>query len=70
MSEGVHNPLVLPDNIPAPVDDGGAKHLAGLLLPDIALRATDVAAVVVVFFVGEIVLSRLLFHLRIRDRPY
>lgn len=41
-----------------------------LCVPDLALRATDVAAVVVAFFVGEIVLSRLLFHLRIRDRPY
>jgi CDP-2,3-bis-(O-geranylgeranyl)-sn-glycerol synthase len=37
---------------------------------DMALSATDVAAVVAVFFVGEIVLSRLLFRLRIRDRPY
>ena len=45
MSEGVHNPLILPDNIPAPVDDGGAKHLTGLPLPDIALRATNGADV-------------------------
>jgi peroxiredoxin len=27
--------------IPAPVDDGGAKHLTGLAVPDVALAATD-----------------------------
>jgi peroxiredoxin len=27
--------------IPAPVDDGGAAHLAGMKLPDVALTATD-----------------------------
>jgi peroxiredoxin (alkyl hydroperoxide reductase subunit C) len=27
--------------IPAPVDDGGARHLTGLAMPDIALPATD-----------------------------
>jgi CDP-archaeol synthase len=37
---------------------------------DLALGAADIAVLVAVFLVGEIVLSRLLFHLRIRDRPY
>jgi peroxiredoxin len=37
----MHNPLVLPDNLPAPVDDGRARHLAGMRLPDMALAATD-----------------------------
>lgn len=37
---------------------------------DLSLTATDVVAVVGVFLVGEIVLSRLLFRMRIRDRPY
>ena len=43
MSEapGTHNPLNLPPNIPLPQDDGAAKHLAGMKLPDIALPATD-----------------------------
>ena len=43
MSEapGTHNPLNLPPNIPVPQDDGAAKHLAGMKLPDIALPATD-----------------------------
>jgi CDP-2,3-bis-(O-geranylgeranyl)-sn-glycerol synthase len=36
----------------------------------LALGAADIVAVVVLFFAGEIVLSRLLFQLRIRDRPY
>ena len=42
---GTHNPNVLPPNIPAPQDDGAAKHLAGQKLPDLALPATDGASV-------------------------
>lgn len=38
---GQHNPNVLPAGIPAPQDDGGARHLTGLRLPDMALAATD-----------------------------
>jgi peroxiredoxin len=38
---GPHNPLNLPSDIPAPQDDGGARHLTGRRLPDIALAATD-----------------------------
>ena len=43
MSEapGTHNPQVLPAGIPAPQDDGAARHLVGRRLPDIALPATD-----------------------------
>ena len=37
----VHNPNVLPADIPAPQDDGGARHLSGLKLPPVALTATD-----------------------------
>ena len=37
----VHNPNVLPADIPAPQDDGGARHLSGLKLPPVALVATD-----------------------------
>jgi peroxiredoxin len=36
-----HNPNVLPTDIPAPQDDGGARHLAGLRLSSVALAATD-----------------------------
>ena len=38
---GMHDPTVLPPDIPAPQDDGGAAHLAGMALPVIALAATD-----------------------------
>jgi peroxiredoxin len=38
---GMHNPNILPPNIPAPQDDGAARHLAGMKLPDLALAATD-----------------------------
>jgi peroxiredoxin len=36
-----HNPNVLPDGLPIPQDDGGARHLTGLKLPALALTATD-----------------------------
>jgi peroxiredoxin len=43
MSEapGTHNPLILPPDIPAPQDDGAARHLAGMTMPDLELPATD-----------------------------
>jgi peroxiredoxin len=40
-----HNPLVLPTDLPAPQDDGAARHLTGLALPDLPLPATNGAAV-------------------------
>jgi len=42
---GTHNPPFLPPGIPAPQDDGAARHLAGMKLPDLALPASDGAAV-------------------------
>jgi len=36
-----HDPTILPPDLPAPVDDGGARHLQGLKLPALALSATD-----------------------------
>jgi peroxiredoxin len=43
MSEapGTHDPNFLPSDIPAPQDDGAARHLTGMKLPDIALPATS-----------------------------
>ena len=38
---GQHNPNVLPSGIPVPQDDGAARHLPGMTLPDMALPATD-----------------------------
>jgi peroxiredoxin len=47
MSEapGTHDPTILPPNIPIPQDDGAARHLTGMKLPDLALPATDGSAV-------------------------
>ena len=42
---GAHNPNFLPPDIPVPQDDGAARHLAGLALPDIPLHATSGAPV-------------------------
>ena len=42
---GTHDPNTLPPNIPAPLDDGGAAHLTGMTLPDLALPATSGAPV-------------------------
>jgi len=38
---GAHNPLYLPPDIPAPQDDGAARHLTGMKLPDLELPATS-----------------------------
>jgi peroxiredoxin len=43
-ARGTHNPQALPSDIPIPQDDGAARHLAGMQLPDLALPATDGAA--------------------------
>src|ERR1700675_3791224 len=45
MADVLHDPNVLPDDLPVPQDDGAAHHLAGFRLPDIALAATDGAEV-------------------------
>jgi peroxiredoxin len=45
MSPILHNPLELPDELPAPADDGGARHLVGLPWPDLTLPATDGSSV-------------------------
>lgn len=39
-SQNTTNPLVLPDDLPRPVDDGGADHLTGMKVPSVRLRAT------------------------------
>lgn len=39
---GLIDPTQLPEDLPAPADDGGTRHLVpGTRLPDIALAATD-----------------------------
>jgi peroxiredoxin len=41
----LHNPQELPDDLPVPQDDGGARHLPGMKLPSIALTGTGGGAV-------------------------
>jgi hypothetical protein len=54
----------------------GLDQIPECLFPALACRsmldftAIDIAAVVISFFVGEIVLSRLLFKWHVRDRPF
>jgi peroxiredoxin len=45
--------MILPPNLPVPQDDGGARHLVGRRWPDLALPATDCAAVNVSRLVGR-----------------
>ena len=42
--------------IPAPVDDGGAKHLVGMTIPPVALPATDGKSVTLASLPGRVVL--------------
>jgi len=42
---GKHDPTYLPPGIPVPQDDGAARHLTGMKLPDLALPATNGPAV-------------------------
>lgn len=41
MANAMHDPTVLPGDLPAPQDDGRAAHLTGMKLPDVRLPATD-----------------------------
>jgi peroxiredoxin len=41
MATPLHDPNILPDNLPVPKDDGAAAHLKGRRLPDLALTATS-----------------------------
>lgn len=45
MAAVLHDPNVLPDDLPVPQDDGAARHLVGMKLPDIPLASTDGAQV-------------------------
>src|SRR5262245_47083134 len=41
----VRNLTQLPPDLPVPVDDGAARHLVGMQMPDLGLAATDGASV-------------------------
>jgi peroxiredoxin len=42
---GAHDPTLLPSDLPVPHDDGAARHLAGMTLPDLSLPATGGPAI-------------------------
>jgi peroxiredoxin len=52
----LHDPTVLPPELPAPTDDGRAQHLAGLKLSALALAATNGSLVDLSQLAGRIVL--------------
>jgi peroxiredoxin len=51
----MYDPTVLPPDLPAPVDDGAARHLVGMPLPRIALRSTSDRAVILADLAGRVV---------------
>ena len=51
----LHDPTVLPEDLPVPRDDGAARHLAGARLPALALAATDGAQVDLAALAGRTV---------------
>ena len=53
---GMHDPTVLPSNLPVPEDDGAARHLTGMKLPDVTLPATTGPAVSLAKLTGRTVL--------------
>jgi hypothetical protein len=62
--------------LPAGSKATGLDQVPESLFPLLACRsalpltALDIVAGVAIFFVGELLLSRLLYHLHLRDRPY
>jgi CDP-diglyceride synthetase len=63
-------------NLPASSRAVGLDQIPESLFPLLACRGVfpltlaDIAATVAIFFVGEVLLSRVLYKLRVRDRPY
>ena len=53
---GKHDPTFLPSDIPVPQDDGGARHLTGMKLPDLPLPATRGGAFNLAIIAGRTVL--------------
>jgi len=62
--------------LPSSSRASGLDQIPEALLPLLACRnllaltAADIVVCVVMFFIGEVVLSRLLYAFRLRDRPY
>lgn len=50
-----HDPTILPDDLPVPVDDGATRHLTGAKLRDIPLQSTDGTKVSLAWMPGRAV---------------
>jgi CDP-2,3-bis-(O-geranylgeranyl)-sn-glycerol synthase len=63
-------------NLPAGGKATGLDQVPESLFPLLACRsalpltALDIVVIVVIFFAGELLLSRLLYHFHLRDHPY
>jgi CDP-archaeol synthase len=63
-------------NLPPSSRATGIDQIPECLLPTLAIRsalgltAFDILSVVIIFFVGEVLLSRMLFKWNICNRPY
>ena len=63
-------------NVPAGGKATGLDQIPESLFPLLAcgialpLTAVDISVGTAIFFVGEVLLSRLLYHFHLRDRPY
>ena len=63
-------------NLPAGGKATGLDQVPESLFPLLACRSAlrltvlDIIAGVAIFFVGELLLSRLFYHFHLRDRPY
>ncbi len=63
-------------NVPAGGKATGLDQIPESLFPLLACRSVlrltvlDIIAGVAIFFIGELVLSRLFYHFHLRDRPY
>jgi peroxiredoxin len=55
MTPTPHDPTQLPEDLPIPQDDGAARHLAGMKIPDVSLAATDGTRVSLVWLPGRAV---------------
>jgi peroxiredoxin len=48
-----HDPMILPPDLPVPVDDGACQHLPGLRVPPVPLRSTRGRSVVLATLSGR-----------------
>jgi hypothetical protein len=63
-------------NLPPSSRATGVDQIPECLLPTLAIRSTlslgalDVLSILIIFFLGQVILSRLFFEWNIRNRPY